>query len=76
MTIQPHRHSQPQGALVTPSTTGLFTGLGLGFAGAFGGFDAFAICLLLAAVGLVVGRVLEGQLDLSSLVGSADRRNR
>lgn len=61
---------------MSPSITGLFAGLGLGLAGAFGGFDAFAICLLLAALGFVVGRVLEGQLDLSSLVGSADRRNR
>lgn len=61
---------------MTPSITGLFAGLGLGFAGAFGGFDAFAICLLLAALGFVVGKVLEGQLDLSSLVGSADRRSR
>ena len=61
---------------MTPSTTGLFAGLGLGFAGAFGGFDAFAICLLLAALGFVVGRVLEGQLDLGSLVGSADGRGR
>lgn len=61
---------------MTPSTTGLFAGLGLGFAAAFGGFDAFAICLLLAALGFVVGRVLEGQFDLSRLVGSADGRGR
>jgi nitrate/nitrite transporter NarK len=48
---------------------GLMTGLALGFAGAFGGFGAFLIVLVLAALGLLVGRVLDGKLDVSQLTG-------
>lgn len=48
---------------------GLLTGLALGFAGAFGGFSAFLIVFVLAALGLLVGRVLDGKLDLSQLTG-------
>ena len=55
---------------------GLLVGLALGFAGAFGGFAAFIIVLFLGAVGLLVGRVLDGQLDLSSLTGSGRDRIR
>jgi nitrate/nitrite transporter NarK len=51
------------------TTLGLLTGLALGFAGAFGGFGAFLIVLVLAALGLLVGRVLDGKLDLSQLTG-------
>ncbi len=53
---------------------GLIAGLALGFAAAFGGFGAFVIVLLFGAVGLVVGRVLDGQLDLSALSGSGRDR--
>ena len=49
--------------------TGLLVGLALGFAGAFGGFTAFIIVLFLGIVGLLVGRLLDGQLDLSSFTG-------
>jgi hypothetical protein len=48
---------------------GLLVGLALGFAGAFGGFTAFIIVLFLGIVGLLVGRLLDGQLDLSSFTG-------
>jgi hypothetical protein len=48
---------------------GLLVGLALGFAGAFGGFTAFIIVLFLGIVGLLVGRLLDGQLDLSSITG-------
>jgi len=51
------------------TTLGLLTGLALGFAGAFGGFVAFLIVLVLAALGLFVGRVLDGKLDVSQLAG-------
>jgi hypothetical protein len=51
------------------TTLGLLTGLTLGVTAAFGGFGAFLIVLALAAVGLVVGRVLDGKLDLSQLTG-------
>jgi nitrate/nitrite transporter NarK len=49
--------------------TGLLTGLVLGLAGAFGGLGAFLIVLVLGAIGLVVGRVLDGQLDVNALLG-------
>ena len=51
------------------TTLGLLTGLALGFAGAFGGFGAFLVVLVLAALGLLIGRVLDGKLDLSQLTG-------
>ncbi|GAA1838140.1 hypothetical protein GCM10009836_16280 [Pseudonocardia ailaonensis] len=51
--------------------TGLLTGLILGVAAAFGGFGAFLIVLVLGAVGLLVGRVLDGELDLSGILGRA-----
>jgi hypothetical protein len=56
------------------TTLGLLTGLALGFAGAFGGFSAFLIVLVLAALGLLVGRVLDGKLDLSQLTGAGRDR--
>jgi hypothetical protein len=56
------------------TTLGLLTGLALGFAGAFGGFGAFLVVLVLAALGLLVGRVLDGKLDLSQLSGAGRDR--
>jgi hypothetical protein len=49
--------------------TGLLAGLILGAAGAFGGFGAFLIVLVLGGLGLVVGRVLDGELDISGVLG-------
>jgi hypothetical protein len=49
--------------------TGLLVGLTLGLAGAFGGLGAFLIVLVLGAIGLLVGRALDGQLDLNALLG-------
>jgi hypothetical protein len=49
--------------------TGLLAGIALGLAGAFGGLAAFLIVLVLGAIGLIVGRVLDGQLDLNALLG-------
>jgi len=53
---------------------GLIVGLALGFAGAFGGWSAFVIVLVLAAVGVLVGRVIDGNLDLAPYLGG--RRDR
>ncbi|MFF7634519.1 hypothetical protein ACFZB9_15390 [Kitasatospora sp. NPDC008050] len=56
---------------------GLVAGMALGFAGYFGGFAAFLLVAVLGAVGFVVGRVLEGDLDLGDLgdlLRSRDRR--
>ena len=75
--IPAHRLDHRQGVLIVNGTLiGLLVGLALGFAGAFGGFVAFIIVLFLGAVGLLVGRVLDGQLDLSSLTGSGRDRIR
>jgi uncharacterized membrane protein len=54
---------------MTPTQVGLLTGIVLGAAAAFGGFGAFLVVLLFGAVGLLVGRVLEGKLDLAQLAG-------
>lgn len=48
---------------------GLLTGLVLGLAAAFGGFGAFLLVLVLGTLGLLVGRFLDGKLDLSALSG-------
>jgi uncharacterized membrane protein YeaQ/YmgE (transglycosylase-associated protein family) len=53
--------------------TGLLAGLLLGIAGATGGFLAFVITLVLGAVGLLVGRALDGELDVSGLSGLLGR---
>jgi ammonia channel protein AmtB len=49
--------------------TGLLAGLILGTAGAVGGFGAFLIALLVGVFGLVVGRVLDGELDINAVLG-------
>ncbi|QIS03110.1 hypothetical protein F5X71_13015 [Nocardia brasiliensis] len=54
----------------------LAVGLALGFAGAFGGFGAFTVVLLFALLGLLVGRWLDGELDVAGLLQSAQRRGR
>ncbi|RRO14788.1 hypothetical protein EIL87_18825 [Saccharopolyspora rhizosphaerae] len=55
--------------------TGLISGLILGTAAAIGGFSGFLIALLIGVVGLVVGRILDGELEIGDLLGRAkDRR--
>ncbi|MFC8716442.1 hypothetical protein [Kitasatospora sp. NPDC057198] len=56
---------------------GLLTGMALGFAGYFGGFGAFLLVAVLGAVGFVVGRLIEGDIelgDLGDLLRGRDRR--
>lgn len=52
---------------------GLTFGTALGFAGAFGGWGAFVLVLVLGALGFLAGRALMGELDLSQLVGGRRR---
>ena len=52
---------------------GLFVGLFLGLALALGGFGDMLIVGFVGAVGYLVAKVLEGELDLSEYLGSADR---
>ncbi|MFJ9442633.1 hypothetical protein ACIRRH_12270 [Kitasatospora sp. NPDC101235] len=46
---------------------GLVVGMALGFAGYFGGFAAFLLVAALGLVGFVIGRLLEGDIDLGDL---------
>lgn len=55
--------------LATHSHTGLLAGLILGAAGYIGGFGAFLVALLIGAIGLIVGRVLDGELDINAVLG-------
>ena len=61
---------------MSATAIGLGFGLALGFAGAFGGFVAFLIVLVLGTAGLLAGLWLDGKLDLSALTArrqDADR---
>ena len=58
---------------------GMIAGMALGFAGYFGGFGAFLLVAALGAVGFVVGRLLEGDLELGDFFrtrGTRDDRRR
>ena len=59
---------------MTRTTTALFVGLVLGLTAAFGTFGAFVVVLLFGAIGLVVGLVLDGRLDLAALLGRATEK--
>ncbi|MCX4991848.1 hypothetical protein AB0D33_32970 [Streptomyces sp. NPDC048404] len=55
---------------------GMIAGMALGFAGYFGGFGAFLLVAALGAVGFVVGRLLEGDLDIGDFFRARDDRRR
>jgi hypothetical protein len=50
---------------MTSTTVGVVIGLALGLALAFGSFGQMLIVALFAAIGFIVAKVLEGDLDLS-----------
>ncbi len=52
---------------MSPSILGLLVGVALGYAAIFGGFGDMLIVALIAAVGFVIGKALEGDLDLSQI---------
>jgi hypothetical protein len=52
---------------------GLIYGLALGLALAFGGAAEFLTVLVLGAIGVFVGRVLDGAVDLTPYLGGRDR---
>ncbi|MFF0541269.1 hypothetical protein ACWEVD_12450 [Nocardia thailandica] len=54
----------------------LAMGLSLGFAAAFGGLGAFAVVLIFGGLGLLVGRWLDGQVDLAGLIRTTQDRGR
>lgn len=55
------------------SRTALFIGLLLGLVAAFGTIGQFLLVVLFGVIGLVVGRILEGKLDVSQLLGRTGR---
>ncbi|MFI8951268.1 hypothetical protein ACIGO6_32715 [Streptomyces sp. NPDC053750] len=58
------------------AVVGMIAGMALGFAGYFGGFGAFLLVAALGAVGFVVGRLLEGDMELGDLFRTRDDRRR
>ncbi|GAA3503542.1 hypothetical protein GCM10019016_106520 [Streptomyces prasinosporus] len=55
---------------------GMIVGMALGFAGYFGGFGAFLLVAALGAVGFVVGRFLQGDLELGDFFRPRDEQQR
>jgi hypothetical protein len=55
-------------------TIGLLVGLALGLAIAIDGFSGFLVTAVAAGVGYLLGKVLDGELDLSSYLGGGGRR--
>ncbi|MFI9580526.1 hypothetical protein ACIHCQ_01455 [Streptomyces sp. NPDC052236] len=58
------------------AVVGLIAGMALGFAAHFGDFGAFLLVLGLGVVGLVVGRLMEGDLEPGDFVRRRDRQER
>ncbi|MEU8518350.1 hypothetical protein [Streptomyces sp. NBC_01216] len=58
------------------ASVGLVAGMALGFAGYFGGFGAFLLVAALGAIGFVVGRFLEGDLEAGDFFRSRARGDR
>ncbi|MFI9582929.1 hypothetical protein ACIHCQ_14035 [Streptomyces sp. NPDC052236] len=58
------------------AVVGMLAGMALGFAGYFGGFGAFLLVAALGAVGFVVGRFAEGDLEPGDFFRGRDRGER
>jgi hypothetical protein len=56
-----------------PSIVGLFVGLLLGLALAFDGFGSMLIVAFCGAVGYVVMKVVQGEIDLTPYLGGRNR---
>lgn len=59
-----------------PAVVGLFAGLLLGITLVLDGFGSMLIVALLGAIGFVVGKVLEGEIDLTEYLSGSRARNR
>lgn len=55
---------------------GLIAGMALGLAAIVGGFAGFLLVAALGAIGLVLGRVVDGELDLGSVTRGNKGRDR
>ncbi|MEV0243672.1 hypothetical protein AB0I06_27685 [Streptomyces sp. NPDC050674] len=56
------------------AVVGMMAGMALAFAGYFGGFGAFLLVAALGAVGFVVGRFLDGDMELGDFFRPRERR--
>lgn len=56
-----------------PTVVGLFVGLILGIALAFDGFGSMLIVAFCGAVGYVVVKVVQGEIDLTPYLGGGNR---
>lgn len=59
-----------------PAIVGLVTGLILGLAWSSGGFVGLVITAALGIIGLVVGKVIAGEVDLDQYFGGSGRSSR
>ena len=59
-----------------PTVVGLFVGLLLGLALAFDGFGSMLIVAFCGAVGYVVMKVVQGEIDLTPYLGGGGTRTR
>lgn len=58
---------------MTTSTIGLIAGLLLAIAAAAGGLVGFLIALVLGTAGYLIGGYVDGEVDLSQIIGRRDR---
>jgi len=61
---------------MNPAIVGLLTGLILGLAWTTGGFAGLVITAALGIIGLVVGRVVAGDVDVNQYFGGSRRSSR
>ncbi|TKV27294.1 DUF2273 domain-containing protein [Arthrobacter sp. NamB2] len=59
---------------MSPTTTGMAAGAVLSFAALIFGFWGFLLTLVLVLCGAVVGRVIEGKLDLRGVLDALSGR--
>ncbi|HSJ19760.1 MAG TPA: hypothetical protein VK964_04215 [Nocardioidaceae bacterium] len=59
-----------------PAMIGLISGLLLGLAWVSGGFEGLVVTAALGIIGLVVGRVVAGDVDLNQYFGGSSRSSR
>lgn len=56
-----------------PTVVGLFTGLLLGIANELDGFGAMLLVALFGAIGFILMKVIEGEIDVSDLIDRTRR---
>ena len=54
---------------------GMIAGMALGFAGYFGGFAAFLLVAALGAIGFVLGKFADGDLELGDFFRARERED-